>query len=448
MSTAENVTPGEGYPFSDSPTARLPRTVAGLSHREIAIRARGIIAAADQRFRASTEPDIWDRRMNATGVLSKDDQRILIAATRLNSATIPDEADRADLDDRCRELLVAAVRKLVMKEAWRLAGATHVTSREARYGELVALGETAVLEQIDQFDLTADASFATYVSWWTYQAMQRHTYLNSSPAYVPEHIQVGASRLHNLLREYEAENRHPSVSEIAEEMSVRSGAPVTVEHVRRMRAALRGRYPVSLDGEVRVFDGARRVEGPDAIPRPGLVEQPDTSLRDPDANLQAADVARDVRSALDEAVSDDQAQIIRARFGIDTDELSPEEVQAQMGISKGSYDGLKERGERALALHLAIRHRPGYVAQAMAEMEPDDAQVLRMAHGLDFSGARVADPLSHAEIAAQMGTDPDAIRRTLRQAERQAAMLMTRTLPGEHPRRHMVDDAGELTPGP
>jgi len=435
-------------PGDDPPPAPLPQTVAGLSHRAIALRARGIIAAADERQRRGRgdTDDPWVRRMDATGVLDADAQRILVAATRLDATAITDARTRAELATSCRELLVAAVRRLIIAQAHSLAGATHVTSRAARLEELVALGEVAVLERIDTFDLTHSATFATYISWWSHQAMQRYTYRESSPATVPEHIQVDASRLHRILKEYAAGGIHPGLAELSEQMSARSGRPFTIEQIRRLRAVLRSRHPISLSSEVTVFDGALRVEGAAHIMRED--EQADPTLRAPDADLEAADLADVVQAAIDADLGPEQAAVIRARFGIAGDALSPECIQAQLGISKGSYDGLKERGERALALRLAIVQRPGYLAEAMAEMEPDDAEVLRLAHGLDFAGTRTADPLTPAQIAAALDIDLDAVARALRTAERTAVLLMTRILPAERPRRHGVEDAGELTPDP
>lgn len=381
----------EGYvsPEDTGPAApaALPERIDGLTHYQVFLRAQQVIADLDarraQRMGEATDAaDLWEQRIGAAGILDRTTQRLLVAAARLDDSVANNPMEIARLRERARETLVATNTRLLYQQARGLAKVAQNESHESRFQALVALGEEAILETVDkyEFDRPEQSNFLTYASWWVRQAMQRYTYNNSNAAKVPEHRQVLAMRVRRTIEQLRqmAEGQDPSFEQVVDQLNAGGGKPVERESVKDAMELLRTNRPQSLNQLVRGgSDGQASELG-------HLIQ--DTRDFDPLAEVAQEQLAASVDAALEE-LDDRQRRIIISRYGLgDQDAMDAVEIQQQLGISKGAYDGSKERGERALAFRLALEHRPELLAKAMGEMDQRAAQALRLFHGLDHDG--------------------------------------------------------------
>jgi len=404
----------------------LPVRIDGLSHRQVFHRAQQLIAAIDARraARAVTADDggdLWEAHVGAVGILNRTDQRLLVAAARLDDAVATNPQEVARLRERAREMLVATNTRMLYKTARGLAKVAQNESYEVRLQALVALGEEALLETVDKYEFNRpeQSNFLTYAHWWVRQAMQRYTYNNSNAAKVPEHRQVLAMRVRRTIEQLRAigEGKDPSFEQVVDQLNAGAGKPVERESVQDAMELLRTNRPESLNRRVRSGDESGASE------LGALIE--DTRDFDPLAEVAQEQMAESVAQAL-AGLDERQQKIIQARYGLgDEDALDAAEVQEKLGLSKGAYDGAKERGERALAFQLAMDHRPELLAEAMGRMDRRDAQALRLAHGLDHDGrtTRPVQPL--AALAQWFDCSEAEAGKIVTRARKEAVRIMT-----------------------
>ena len=118
-------------------------------------------------------------------------------------------------DDDARRTLIERNLRLVAKIA------QDFTHRGLDLDDLIAEGNTGLIEAVDRFDPERGAKLSTYAAWWIKQAIRKAIRNQSRTVRLPAHIQdrnyriaVATRTLHDQL------GREPNAEEIAEEVEL------------------------------------------------------------------------------------------------------------------------------------------------------------------------------------------------------------------------------------
>jgi RNA polymerase sigma factor (sigma-70 family) len=182
-------------------------------------------------------------------------------------------------------------------------------------GELMQEGVVGLLRALDRFDPSRGTPFWAYASWWVRQAMQQVVSELSRPVVLSDRALRHLARLKDRQREYmQSNSAEPTLKDLA------ATAGLTVDQVHSLLAAERPAR--ALDEPVGGEDGG------------GTFGELLSDVRDQEAFEQVA-----LRYGIDQLprlmceLSEREATIVRARYGLDGQEKTLRELGVSMGVS-------------------------------------------------------------------------------------------------------------------
>ena len=191
--------------------------------------------------------------------------------------------------------------------------------------DLINEGNVGLITAAKKFDETRGFKFISYAVWWIRQSILQALAENSRIVRLPQNQVGNVSKVNRFYHQFIQKNeRLPSVDEVAEALDMES---------EKVNAVLisSGKH-VSMDAP--------------------LVEDEDSCLLDLFSNREDSDtdaqlVTESLATEIDRAISqlpDREAKIIKMFFGIQSPELSLEEIGEKMKLSRERVRQIKEKG--------------------------------------------------------------------------------------------------------
>lgn len=192
-------------------------------------------------------------------------------------------------------------------------------------------GNIGLMRAADKFDATMGFKFSTYATWWIRQQIERGIADKGRLIRIPVHAHEQIQRLRATSRRLgDALGRQPTATEIAAELDIEPA---------KVQAMLDWSRPVvSLDQPV----------GPDGDTSLGDLLADDAEIdgrNDPADTVLHALMVRDVDAHVGRACgSDRNAAVIRARFGLGSDEPQTlEEIGREYGLTRERIRQIEEK---------------------------------------------------------------------------------------------------------
>ena len=191
--------------------------------------------------------------------------------------------------------------------------------------DLINEGNVGLITAAKKFDETRGFKFISYAVWWIRQSILQALAENSRIVRLPQNQVGNVSKVNRFYHQFIQKNeRLPSVDEVAEALDMEP---------EKVNAVLisSGKH-VSMDAP--------------------LVEDEDSCLLDLFSNREDSDtdaqlVTESLATEIDRAISqlpDREAKIIKMFFGIQSPELSLEEIGEKMKLSREHVRQIKEKG--------------------------------------------------------------------------------------------------------
>ena len=191
--------------------------------------------------------------------------------------------------------------------------------------DLINGGNVGLITAAKKFDETRGFKFISYAVWWIRQSILQALAENSRIVRLPQNQVGNVSKVNRFYHQFIQKNeRLPSVDEVAEALDMEP---------EKVNAVLisSGKH-VSMDAP--------------------LVEDEDSCLLDLFSNREDSDtdaqlVTESLATEIDRAISqlpDREAKIIKMFFGIQSPELSLEEIGEKMKLSRERVRQIKEKG--------------------------------------------------------------------------------------------------------
>jgi RNA polymerase primary sigma factor len=206
-------------------------------------------------------------------------------------------------------------------------------ARRFNYGrmplaDLIQEGNIGLIKAVERYDYRRGYRFATYASWWIRHAISRALADKGRAVRLPVHMIDAYHRVAKCKRELSAKlGRQPTSEEIAEVTNI--AAP----KIEKMRTFLLDQS-FSLDRTVSDEDGRKFID---------FIQDPNAENRTTADDLVDDAMTDEVRAQLD-TLKPIEADILRQRFGLDTDkELTLKEIGEKYNLSRERIRQLQEQ---------------------------------------------------------------------------------------------------------
>ncbi|MBT3268821.1 RNA polymerase sigma factor RpoD/SigA [Candidatus Poribacteria bacterium] len=188
--------------------------------------------------------------------------------------------------------------------------------------DLIQEGNIGLMRAIDRYDLDRSLKFSTYALWWIWQAVNRAHAKNVYTVRIPVYKVQEVGRYNRKRRALAADlERMPTDEEVAREVGI---STKEVQQVAELQA-----NSISLD------DASDEEAG-------GLVEFLTCQDDSPEEEVMHQDMESVVRGAL-EVLPPREAQVLRWRYGVDSDVHTLQEIGAKLQVSRERVRQLEQQ---------------------------------------------------------------------------------------------------------